>query len=116
MIEKDNEDLKNSTKCWICDKSYVKGDVKVKDHCHITGKYMGSAHKDFDVNVKLNHKIHIVLQNLKNCDSYLIMQELGKLNFEINVTPNGLEKHMSFNINNKLIFIDSFQFFLHYIL
>ena len=24
--------------------------------------------------------------------------------------PNGLEKHMNFNINNKLVFIDSFQF------
>ena len=24
--------------------------------------------------------------------------------------PNGLVKYMSFNINNKLIFIDSFQF------
>ena len=28
---------------------------------------------------------------------------------KINVIPNGLEKYMSFTINNKLIFIDSFQ-------
>ena len=27
-----------------------------------------------------------------------------------NVIPNGLEKYMRFNINNKLIFIGSFQF------
>ena len=38
------------------------------------------------------------------------MQELGKFNFKINVIPNGLEKYMSFTINNKLSFIDSFQF------
>ena len=38
------------------------------------------------------------------------MQELGKFNLEINVIPNGLEKYMSFNINSKLDFIDSFQF------
>ena len=37
------------------------------------------------------------------------MQELGKLKFTINI-PNGLEKNISFNINNKLVFIDSFQF------
>ena len=37
------------------------------------------------------------------------MQELDKFHFKINVIPNGLEKYMSFNINNKLIFIDSFQ-------
>ena len=34
------------------------------------------------------------------------MQELGKFNLKKDVIPNGLEKYMSFNINNKLIFID----------
>ena len=38
------------------------------------------------------------------------MQELGKFNLKINVIPNGLEKYMSFSINNKLSFIDNFQF------
>ena len=38
------------------------------------------------------------------------MEELGKFNFKINVIPSGLENYMSFNINNKLGFIDSFQF------
>ena len=38
------------------------------------------------------------------------MQEIGKFNFKINVVPNGLEKYMSFNINNKITFTDSFQF------
>ena len=37
------------------------------------------------------------------------MQELGKFNFKINVIPNGFEKYMSFNINNRLAFIDNFQ-------
>ena len=44
MTKKDNEDFKNSNKCWICEKPYVAGDVKVKDQCHITGKYRGSGH------------------------------------------------------------------------
>ena len=43
MAEEDNEDFKNSIKCWISDSYYVGNDVKVKDHCHITGKYRGSA-------------------------------------------------------------------------
>ena len=38
------------------------------------------------------------------------MQELGKFSLKINVIPNGLEKYMSFSINNKLNFIYSFQF------
>ena len=38
------------------------------------------------------------------------MKELAKFNFKINAIPNELEKYMSFNINDKLVFIDSFQF------
>ena len=34
----------------------------------------------------------------------------SKFNFKINVILNGLEKCMSLNINNKLLFNDSFQF------
>ena len=36
MTKEDNEDFKNSAKCWICDNDYVDNDIKVKDHCHIT--------------------------------------------------------------------------------
>ena len=100
-----NEDFENST-----DHAYVESDVKVRGHCHITQKYRGFAHEDCNIKVKLNHKIHILFHNLKNYDSNFIMQEVGNFNFEINFIPNGLEKYTSFNINNKLIFIDSFQF------
>ena len=69
-----------------------------------------ALHIDCNINVKLNHKSPIVFHNLKNYDSHLIMQELGNFNLKINVIPNGLKKYMSFNISNKLIFTDSFQF------
>ena len=110
LTKKDNEDFENTTKCWVCDNDYIDSDVKVNDHCHMTGKYRGSAHRDCNINVKLNQKISVVFHNLKNYDSNLIMQELGKFSLEINVISNGLEKYMSFSINNKLSFIDSFQF------
>ena len=38
------------------------------------------------------------------------MQELGKFNFKINVIRNGLKQYMRFATNNKLSFIDCFQF------
>ena len=38
------------------------------------------------------------------------MHELGKLNLKLSVAPNGLEKYISCTINNKLSFIDNFQF------
>ena len=74
MTKEDNEGFENSTKSWNCDNNYIDGDVKVRDHCHITGKHRGSAHRDCNINVKLNHKISVVFHNLKKYDSHLIMQ------------------------------------------
>ena len=37
------------------------------------------------------------------------MQELGRFNLNVKVITNGLEKYMSFNINNTLSFINTFQ-------
>ena len=85
--KKDSKDFKNSTNCWICDDDYVENNVKVRNHCHITGKYRVSACRNCNISAELN-------------DSHLVMQELGKLNFEINAMPNGLEKYMSFIIIN----------------
>ena len=99
MTKKDKEDFESSTKCWICDNDYVDGNVKVRDHSPITEKCRDSAHGDCNIKVKLNHKIPTVFRSLKNYDSYLIMQELAKFDFNIK----------DININKKLIFIDSFQ-------
>ena len=106
MTKEDDEDFKN-TKCCICDNTYVDDDLKVNDHCHITGKYRG-LHIEI---AKLNHETPVVFHNVKKkCDIHLIMQELGKFSLKINVIPIGLEKYLSFNINNNLISIDTFQF------
>ena len=110
MTKGDNETFMNSTKCGICDNDYNENNVKVRDHCHITGKYRDSAHRDCNFNLKLNQKVSVVFHNIKNYDSHLIVQELGKFNIKISVIPNGLQKYMNFTINNKLRFIDSFQF------
>ena len=84
MIKEDNEDFENSAKCWIYDNYYIDGDVKVRDHCRITGKYRASAHRDCNINVKLNQKNLVICHNLKKYDSHVIMQELGKFNLKIN--------------------------------
>ena len=110
VTKKDVVDFENSRKCWISDNVFMNGDVKVTDHFHVTGKYRGPLHRDCDIKVELNQKIHIVFRRLKNYDSHLIIEQLGKFNFTINVITNGLEKYMSLNIDNKLAFIDSFQF------
>ena len=43
MNKGNNVDFENCTKYWICNNNYVHNDVKLRDHCHITGKYRCSA-------------------------------------------------------------------------
>ena len=109
MAKENNEDFKNFIECWICDNYYIDNDVEVRDHCRVSVKYTVSVHRDCNINLKLNHKIHIVFHNLRNHDSHLIMQELDKFILKISVIANELEIYMSFTIINKLSFIDSFQ-------
>ena len=107
MTKDVDEDFENSTEFWICDNDYVNGHVKVRDYCHINGKYWGSAYRDCNINVKLHQKISAVFHNVKSYASHFIMQELGKYNLKINVVSNGLQKYRSFSINSKFSFIDT---------
>ena len=43
MTAEEEEDFEGSNICWICGK-LIKFNDKVKDHCHIFGKFRGSAH------------------------------------------------------------------------
>ena len=86
---------------FICDNTRGDGDVNVRDNYHITVKYRGSAHADCNINVKWNHKIHVVFHNLKNYDIHLIMQ-LGQFNCKI---PSRLEKYTSFKMILKNLII-----------
>ena len=72
-------------------------------------KCRGSAHRDCNINLKLNHKIPIVFYSLKNYDYQLIVQELGKFNYKVNVTPNGLAKNI-WALLSVISFIERFQF------
>ena len=97
--------------CWICSKLIENSDDKVRDHCHISGKYKGAAHWNCNINLKIRRKVPVIFHNLKGYDSHLIFKELSRSkNLKISVIPNGLEKYMAFTINKNLAFIDSMQF------
>ena len=68
MTKKDDENFESSTKCSICDNSYVDGDVRIRD--------IETLLIEIEILIlssKLNHKVPIVFQNLKNYEVYLIM-------------------------------------------
>ena len=108
--EKEEYLFQQSNNCWICKKLIDDEDEKVRDHCHITGKFRGAADWDCNINFQLTKKIPVIFHNLKGYDSHLIFSELHKFNLKVDVIPNGLEKCMAFFLGRDLLFIDSMQF------
>ena len=96
MSEKEEHLFQQSNSCWICKKLIDNDDEKVRDHCHITGKFRGAAHWNCNINFQLTKKVPVIFHNLRGYDSHLIFNELDKFDVKINVIPNGLEKYMTF--------------------
>ena len=55
MTKKDEENYQNSNDCWICNEKIIKD--KVRDHCHITGKFRDPAHKECNSKLRIPPKI-----------------------------------------------------------
>ena len=108
--EKEQQYLQSSNPCWICENLIENDDQKVRDHCHITGKFRGAAHWSCNINLQLTKIVPIIFHNLRGYNSHLVFCELSKSDVKIEVIPNGLEKYMAFFLNKNLIFIDSMQF------
>ena len=102
MSEEEEQKFQLNNTCWICKKLIDNDDEKVRDHCHVTGKFRGAAHWDCNINFQLTKKIPVIFHNLKGYGSHLIFSELNKFDVKIDVIPNGLEKYMAFVLNKKL--------------
>ncbi|XP_051162388.1 uncharacterized protein LOC127282258 [Leptopilina boulardi] len=108
--------FKNTNVCHICRKIITHGGVKVRDHCHITGKYRGVAHQDCNLKYQVSKTIPVVFHNLSGYDAHFIIKAIAT-EFEGNVSllPINKEKYISFTkhvaANDiKFKFIDSFRF------
>ena len=64
MSEKEEEQFQLSNVCWICEKLIDNDDEKVRDHCHITGKFRGAAHLSCNINLQLTRKVPVIFHNL----------------------------------------------------
>ena len=82
MTDEDMDDFNRSNKCYICNEKYVEGVKPIKDHCRITGNYLGSAHDACCSKLRMNPdkiRIPVTFHNLRGYDSHLIMQQIGKI-------------------------------------
>ena len=79
MTKEDENDFQKADKCHICNKKYSDKDIRVRDHCHITGKFRGSAHQHCHLEFKLTDNIPVVFHNLRGYDSHFIIQQIGEI-------------------------------------
>ena len=127
MTEENKLDFESANYCHICKNRYSEEDIRVRDHCHITGNYRGSAHQDCNLKLRIsptNIQIPVFFHNLRGYDSHFIMQQIGEIakkhvyknkkgeecQMDINCIPNNMEKYMAFMLGKHLLFLDSFQF------
>ena len=83
MTEKGEHLFQQSNGCWICKYLIDNDEENVRDHCHVTGKFRGSAHWNCNINLQLTKRVPIIFHNLSGYDSHLIFNELNKFNVKI---------------------------------
>ena len=93
MSEKEEEEIQLSNTSWIWEKLIDNDDEKVRDHCHMTGKFRGAAHWSCNINLQLTRNVPVIFHNLRCYESHLIFSELNKFDVKIDIIPNRLSKY-----------------------
>jgi len=119
----EREKFNNATHSHVCEKPFAPDDTRVRDHCHLPGRYRGLTHSNCNSNYKDSHCIPVVFHNLSSYDAHFIIKEIAAAyEGSIDVLPITKEKYISFSKNvkstvdkdhkncMKLRFIDSYKF------
>ena len=68
--------------CFICKKPFFKDAknnyIKVRDHCHYTGKYRGAAHKICNLIYNTPREIPVIFHNGSSYDYHFIIKGLAE--------------------------------------
>jgi len=76
MTDEDKINFDGATRCWICQKDFVEGDQKVRDHCHYSGKFRGAAHNSCNLLFRKPKHVQVFFHNLSGYDSHLFIKSL----------------------------------------
>ena len=75
-----------STRCYVCQHEFLTPDGKldkVRDHCHLTGRYLGAAHNKCNLAIRNPKFVPVVFHNLEGYDCHLFIKNLGLSEGEI---------------------------------
>ena len=72
MTSEDEEIYQNSHISWICKQELNIN--KVRDHCHVTGKFRGATHDNCNKKLRIPRKLPIIFHNLQRYDGHIIFK------------------------------------------
>ena len=95
QMTNDDETCFNAARdCYACGLELK--DDRVRDHCHLTGKYRGAAHSKCNLKMRTPTFVPVLFHNLEGYDSHLFIKSLGG---RISCIPKTDEKYISFSKN-----------------
>ena len=95
--------FQEATVCHICEKLLHKD--KVRDHCHLTGRYRGAAHGKCNLAYELPKFYPVIFHNLSGYDTHMFIKDLAETPGKIDCISKTEERYISFT---KTIVVDSF--------
>lgn len=112
ITEEEEHEFQNAILCHLCKEPFVKENIKdkVRNHCHLTGKYLGAAHYVCNLNYKVPRHIPVFFHNLRGYDSHYLVRAFGSFkNKKMVCIATTSERYISVTLG-ALRFLDSLQF------
>ena len=132
LNDEEKETHENQKICYICEQEFCtnKNNEKefrkmrnIRDHCHYTGKYRGTAHSKCNLNYKIPREMPVVFHNGSTYDYHFIIKQLAKeFKGKFDCLGENMEKYITFSVpiekerdngkptTYKLKIIDSYRF------
>ena len=108
LTDKATEFYEKQKVCYICRKEFSadKNEEnefelyhKVRDLCHYTGKFRGTAHNICNLRYKVPKEIPVLFHNGSTYDYYLIIKELAKeFDGQFECLGENMEKYITFSV------------------
>ena len=114
LSARQQEEYENATRCYICRHEFVINETispKIRDHYHITGLFIGAAHRQCNLERPVSFIIPVFFHNFRGYNANLIVYEFAKRpDREIIVIGQNMEKYLQVEWGSNMVFRDSLQF------
>ncbi|XP_077263128.1 uncharacterized protein LOC143897994 [Temnothorax americanus] len=124
LTEDEKRKFRLATRCHVCGKSFQPEDKRVRDHCHLTGRYRSPAHSRCNLNYRNVYVIPVFFHNLSGYDAHFVVEKIAnEFEGKVDLLPLTKESYISFSKTVKktqtdgewdryvkLRFVDSYKF------